>query len=132
MKHLYTRALVCLCLPVMLLACRNEATQEIGMYTSYQFPDTATVVKTTSNNVYCSSQYVTAIPSYYLEGYDGVPFINTDAFVTLWSTFTGVTASNIEMTRTNSAVTITRTDTTPNVSLTIDAAAQTISSANLM
>src|SRR5574344_1201276 len=134
MKHLYTKALVCLCLPIMLLACRNEATQEVGMYTSYEFPDTATVEKTASRNLYIQSTLVNGltIPSYYLKGYDSVPFITTSAFVTLWSICSGANPNSIKITQTDSTITITRTDTTPNVSLTIDAAAQTISSANFL
>src|SRR5574344_1925502 len=132
MKQFYAKALVCLCLPVMLLACRNEATQEVGMYTSYQFPDTATVVKTAASNLYIGSNLAGTITSYYLEGYDGVPFITSSAFVTFWSIMTGAKTSSMNITQTDSAITLTRTDTTPNVSLTIDAAAQTFSSANFM
>src|SRR5574344_1061545 len=132
MKQFYAKALMCLCLPVMLLACRNAATQEVDMYTSYQFPDTATVVKTAASNLYNGSNLAGTVTSYYLKGYDSVPFITASAFVTIWSIVAGAGTSSMNITQTDSAITLTRTDTTPNVSLTIDAAAQTFSSANFM
>jgi hypothetical protein len=131
-KYFYIRALICLCLPIMLLACRNESTQEAGMYTSYQFPDTATVVKTTESNLYNESSLAGKITSYYLEGYDGVPFITGTMFATIWQILSDVSDENFTLAKTDSTLTITRIDTTPNVSLTIDAAAQTFSSANFM
>lgn len=123
----------CLCFSFLLFSCRNEPTQEIGLYTGYTFPDTAEVVKTESSNVYYADRNLPGtLEGFYLEGYDSIPFITEDSFSSLLQIITGVSAENVTITQSNSAVTLTCTDTIPNVSLTFDVSAQTISSADFI
>jgi hypothetical protein len=121
--------MVSLCL---LFSCANETTQKIGVYSGYEFPDTAEVVSTSVNNLYDGKTYKRTIESFYLKGYDAVPFMSAGStFVGLMQLVTDGTFES-SMSADGSALTITRTDVKnsngDNLSMTIDASAQTISS----
>ena len=124
--------LLCMVSLYLLFSCANETIQKIGVYSEYEFPAAAEVVSTSVNKLYFEKKYKGTIESFYLKGYDSVPFMSAEStLVDLMKLLTNGTFES-SMSADGSVLTITRTDVKnskgDNPSMKIDASVQTISS----
>src|SRR5574344_1503545 len=132
MKRFCGYMLLCMVSLYLLFSCANETTQKIGIYSEYEFPAAAEVVSTSVNKLYFEKKYKGTIESFYLKGYDSVPFMSAEStLVDLMKLLTDGTFES-SMSADGSVLTITRTDVKnskgDNPSMKIDASVQTISS----
>lgn len=107
------------------------------MNSGYTFPETAVVTGTSENNLYFLSNTIGTVKTYYIKGYDGVPFVSVRNTVPVFLRLivnaggnSNLTASQITVTVDDLKAVITRGDKAE--SLTFNAFNQTVSSDTFM